>query len=289
MKPYGMDIRKNTMTGQQKKSTVPKMSNESSTSSVKEDKSENFLDSLPELQPGEEFLFACHDGVPCFNQCCAELTLPLTPYDVMRMRGHFGMESEKFLKTHTIMRTFPDTGFPLPLLRMLDTPKEPCPFVTHAGCSIYANRPGACRTYPLGRGTKLDSEGNVAERFFIVQEPHCKGFDEGKYFTAHTWLKDQGLEPYNESNDRYMRIMARVKKRGVAVSPKMATMIILCLYQLDRFRTFLAEMQIFAKLEISTERCTLIMADDVECLNFAYEWLELVIFGSCETLKRKES
>ncbi len=251
------------------------------------DASDNFLDSLPELQEGEEFLFACNEKVPCFNRCCGELTLPLTPYDVMRLCQHFAIGSESFLKTHTQMRTFPDTGFPLPLLKMLDGPTEPCPFVTPAGCSIYEDRPGACRTYPLGRGTKLDAEGNVGERFFIVQEEHCKGFDSGKMWTAKAWLADQGLEPYNDSNDRYMRIMAKVKDRGVAVSPKMATMIILCLYQLDRFRTFLGDMQIFAKLDISTERCEQIMANDDICLNFAYEWLELVVFGESDTLKRK--
>ncbi len=253
------------------------------------DASANFLDSLPELAKGEEFLFACNENVPCFNRCCAELTLPLTPYDVLRLCQHFGIESEKFLKTHTQMRTFPDTGFPLPLLKMLAGPSEPCPFVTPAGCSVYEDRPGACRTYPLGRGTKLDSEKAVLERFFIVQEEHCKGFERGKHWTAQTWLKDQGLEPYNESNDRYMRIMARVKELGEPVNPKMATMIILCLYQLDRFRVFLTDMNIFSKLVISDERCKSIMVNDDVCLDFAYEWLELVIFGSCETLSRKDS
>ncbi len=251
------------------------------------DASQNFLDSLPELQEGQRFSFACNEKVPCFNRCCAELTLPLTPYDVLRLCRHFGIESEKLLKEHTQMRTFPDTGFPLPLLKMLAGPSEPCPFVTPAGCSIYEDRPGACRTYPLGRGTKVGENGKVVERFFVVQEEHCKGFDNGPAWTAHEWLKDQGLEPYNESNDRYMQLMAKVKASGAPVSNKMATMVILCLYQLDRFRVFLADMKIFEKVEIDTTRCTRIMAEDEACLDFAYEWLELVIFGSCPTLKRK--
>ncbi len=253
----------------------------------KKDTSQAFLDSLPELRDGERFVFACNETVPCFNRCCAELTLPLTPYDVLRLCRHLEMKSDDFLKTYTQMRSFPDTGFPLPLLKMLDGPTEPCPFVMPAGCSIYEDRPGACRTYPLGRGTKVGANGEVVERFFIVQEDHCRGFDSGREWTAHEWLQDQGLEPYNKSNDAYMRIMAKVKENGEPVTNKMATMIILCLYQLDRFRDFLADMKIFDKLEISTERCELIMANDEECLAFALEWLQLVIFGSCETLKRK--
>ncbi len=253
----------------------------------KPDTSQAFLDSLPELVDGERFLFACNEKVPCFNRCCAELTLPLTPYDVLRVCKNLELKSDEFLKTYTQMRSFPDTGFPLPLLRMESRPDEPCPFVTPAGCSIYEDRPGACRTYPLGRGTKVGKDGEVVERFFIVQEEHCRGFDAGREWTAHEWLQDQGLEPYNDSNDHYMRIMAKVKDTGEPVSPKMATMIILCLYQLDRFRDFLAEMKIFSKLEISTEQCELIISNDEACLAFAMQWLELVIFGSCPTLKRK--
>ncbi len=248
---------------------------------------EDFLNSLPELQEGERFSFVCNEKVPCFNRCCAELTLPLTPYDVLRVCRHLGVESEKFLKTHTQMRSFPDTGFPLPLLKMQDGPKELCPFVMSAGCSIYEDRPGACRTYPLGRGTKIGEKGQVVERFFIVQEEYCKGFEQGPAITAQEWLQDQGLEPFNASNDRYMNLMAKVKASGEPVSNKMATMIILCVYQLDRFRVFLADMKIFDKVEIDTARCEAIMSQDEACLEFAYDWLELVIFGVCPTLKRK--
>ncbi len=254
-----------------------------------EDSSQSFLDSLPELGKEELFCFACNEKVACFNRCCSELTLPLTPYDVLRLCRHLERKSEDFLRSHTQMRTFPDTGFPLPLLKMQDGPTEPCPFVTPAGCSIYEDRPGACRTYPLGRGTKIGEKGQIIERFFIVQEEHCRGFDAGGQWNAHAWLKDQGLEPYNTSNDRYMQLMAKVKASGSPVSPKMGTMVILCLYQLERFRQFLADMQIFSKLDMTTERCADIMAHDETCLDFAYDWLELVMFGSCPTLSRKEA
>ena len=253
-----------------------------------QDKSEAFLDSLPELGEGEKFLFACNEKVPCFNRCCAELTLPLTPYDVLRLCRHLEIPSEGFLENYTQLRTFPDTGFPLPLLKMLDGPGEICPFVTPAGCALYEDRPGACRTYPLGRGTKMGEGGKVVERFFIVQEDHCRGFDAGKYWTAHEWLKDQGLEPYNASNDRYMRVMAMVKASGEPISPRLATMCILCLYQLDKFREFLENMHVFAKLDISDERREAILDEDEACLDFAYDWLELVIFGQCPTLQRKD-
>lgn len=77
------------------------------------DASRELLDSLPELKPGETFCFDCNPDVPCFNRCCAELTLPLTPYDVLRLRRNLGLGSE-FLATFTTLRSFPDTGFPCP-------------------------------------------------------------------------------------------------------------------------------------------------------------------------------
>lgn len=252
-----------------------------------EDKSEAFLDSLPQLAEGERFVFACNEHVPCFNRCCAELTLPLTPYDVLRLCRHLEISSDEFLKRHTQIRTFPDTGFPLPLLKMLDGPTEPCPFVTPAGCSIYEDRPGACRTYPLGRGTKMGEGGSVVERFFIVQEDHCRGFDNGKEWTAHEWLENQGLEEYNISNDRLMRVMAMVKASGQPLSPRMANMCVLAFYQLDKFKDFLLEMKALNKVTISEERQQQIMESPEALLDFAIDWVELVLFGVCPTLERK--
>ncbi len=253
------------------------------------DESQAFLDTLPELAEGETFVFACNESVPCFNRCCAELTLPLTPYDVLRLRRHMdNIDSEVFLQTYAEVRAFPETGFPLPLLKLQEGPGAPCPFVTPGGCSLYEDRPGACRTYPLGRGTKMGENGTVVERFFIVREDHCRGFDEGKRWTAREWLADQGLEAYNASNDRYMRLMAMVKASGEPISSRMATMCVLAFYQLDKFRDFLTKMQVLDKVELSDERRAALMEQDEVLLDFAFDWVELVLFGQCPTLQRRK-
>jgi Fe-S-cluster containining protein len=252
------------------------------------DASESFLDSLPELQAGQTFLFACNERVPCFNRCCSELTMPLAPYDVLRLRRNLGIDSDSFIKRFAVVQLYPDTGFPLPLLKMLDGPDELCPFVTPAGCAVYEDRSAACRTYPLGRGTKPGRDGTVNERFFLVHEDHCHGFDAGRQWTAPEWLADQGLEPYNRSNDRYMRLMALVKASGRPVSERMAAMCLLAFFQLDRFKDFLEHMEVFEKVEITEERRTAVLADEEARLDFAFDWMELVLFGSAEGLKRKE-
>ncbi|MBO5491173.1 MAG: YkgJ family cysteine cluster protein [Desulfovibrio sp.] len=256
-----------------------------------DDASKDFLENLPELQPGATFCFDCNPEVPCFNQCCAELTLPLTPYDVLRLRRHMdNIASEAFLADFTTMRSFPDTGFPLPMLRMLQGPGEPCPFVTPGGCSVYEDRPGACRFYPLGRGTKMAEDG-VAERFFVVREPHCHGFDKGTERTAQAWLQNEELAPYNAANDRYMRLMALVRATGKPLEPRMATMAVLCLFQLDKFRELITAMRIFAHVTADEARQQAVMEDslagDEAALDFALDWMELVIFGQCPRLSKK--
>jgi Fe-S-cluster containining protein len=251
------------------------------------DASKSFLDALPELKTGERFLFACNELVPCFNRCCSELTMPLAPYDVLRLRRNLDIDSDSFIKQFTTVQLYPDTGFPLPLLKMLDGPDALCPFVTPAGCSVYEDRSAACRAYPLGRGAKPGPDGTVSERFFLVREDHCHCFDAGRQWTAREWLAAQGLEPYNSSNDRYMRLMAQVKASGQPVSERMATMCLLAFFQLDRFKNFMESMGLLDKVEMAHERHMAVLEDEEARLNFAFDWIELVLFGSAEGLKRR--
>ena len=254
------------------------------------DDSREFLENLPELGADETFCFDCNPQVPCFNRCCAELTLPLTPYDVARLRRHLGIDSEEFLSAFAAMRSFPDTGFPLPMLRMLQGPGEPCPFVGPAGCSVYEDRPGACRCYPLGRGTKM-AGGGVSERFFLVREDHCHGFDQGSTRTPRQWFADQELEDYNAANDRYMRLMAMVRATGKPLEARLVTMSVLCLYQLDKFRELITRMRIFEHVDADAARQAAVMEDspvgDAAALDFGLDWMELVIFGKSRGLNRK--
>lgn len=255
------------------------------------DASMEFLESLPELQQGETFCFDCNPEVPCFNQCCAELSLPLTPYDILRLRRRLQtMPSATFLTQFTVQRTYPETGFPLPMLRMLQGPGEPCPFVTPVGCSVYEDRPSACRFYPLGRGTKLAADG-VSERFFVVREPHCHGFDKGTDRTAAQWLHHEDLAVYNAFNDRYMRLMAMVRATETPLEPRMAAMVSLCLLQLDKFRELITTMHIFSRVVVDAARQHSILEDslagDEAALNFALDWVELALFGQCPKLEKK--
>ena len=76
-----------------------------------------FLQSLPEIDPATPFTFACHPNVGCFNACCGDLNLLLTPYDVLRLCRGLNLPSAAVLEKHCELGLYPDTGFPAIHLR----------------------------------------------------------------------------------------------------------------------------------------------------------------------------
>jgi hypothetical protein len=256
--------------------------------SADHDQTQEFLDSLPELAAGETFCFDCNPGVPCFNACCGELTLMLTPYDVLRLRKGLGMPSRDFIEQHADLQVAPDTGLPLFRFRMDAAKGNACPFVSPEGCTVYPDRPGACRTYPLGRASKPGENGEIIEQFFVVREAHCRGFEKGANRTSEEWLKDQGLEEFNRFNDRYMQIMAAQRHTGAPAPANKANMAVLALYQLDSFKDFIRDMGVLDRLDMAPERKTQIMDDETARLEFAFDWLELILFGKSENLEVKQ-
>lgn len=259
------------------------------------DPTRNFLHSLPEIKQGEQFRFACHSGVSCFNACCSDLAMPLTPYDVLRLCRGLHMGSEEFMENFAIVGCYEDTGFPSLLLRMEDGPGRPCPFVTERGCGVYEHRSSACRTYPLGRATRPAADapkgepGDIPlrEQYFLVREGHCGGFAESRAWTVSSWLEDQGVEPYNRMNDRYMRLISRYKSvaNKAVLSGKHATLALLCLYQQDRFLEFISSVNLFSRVALTGEYAEAdIMGDEEKRLQFAFDWLALVLFGSSSSL-----
>ena len=255
------------------------------------DATEDFLRELPELGPGQSFRFRCHPGVPCFNACCGDLNLMLTPFDVMRLRRRQRLPSREFIAAHADQFAAPDTGLPLLRLRMVEgVPGRPCPFVRAAGCSVYTDRPGACRTYPLGRAARVGEDGGVLEQFFIVREDHCRGFEEDAPWTSAHWLADQELAAYNASNDRYLRLSDQARRAGVRLNVSQANMAFLALFNLDAFTSFIREVRLFDKIVFTDGRAEgraeAVLQSEEQALDFGFDWLELSLFGRNQSIAR---
>ena len=166
---------------------------------------------LPEhvrrLGDQERFIFSCHPDVPCFTECCKQLDLALTPYDVLRLRKAMGITCAEFIKVYALVEKADEDIFPQVFLGMVDDGQANCPFVTKQGCSVYKDRPGACRTYPVGRGAYLDDKGHPADFHVLLTEPHCRGFGAGPELGLDDWITDQELAVYNDFNDLVMTII----------------------------------------------------------------------------------
>lgn len=268
------------------------------------DTSQQFLDDHQQLQPGESFRFACHPGVPCFNACCSNLNLMLTPYDTLRLRKSTGQSSREFVRLFAELSAMPGVGLPMLKMKMLDSAGRKCPFQRPEGCAVYPHRPSACRTYPLGRATQPGEDGadgagdepgqsnKIIERLFVIREPHCRGFEAGTEMDFSAWVADQGLAEYNAANDRYMGLAAGLREmigRGMPpLSQKQTGMAGLALYQPDEFRMFLGQSGLLERLDISDERKAGVLSGDEEaCLDFGFDWLELSMLGRTERLSPK--
>jgi Fe-S-cluster containining protein len=226
----------------------------------------------------EKFTFACHPAVPCFTECCRKLELALTPYDVLRLKKACGLHSEEFLDRYVIIEQEEYETFPRFYLTMVDDGRESCVFVAKAGCTVYQDRPGACRAYPMGRAAIRQPDGGMEEFFVILQESHCRGFDEQQEKNAGGYSAEQGLSPYNRFNDAVAVILQHDQiRQGKQLSPEEVEQFILALYNLDRFRTLLFAGSLPATPPLDSAKKDRLL-DDEELLLFATDWLKDILF-----------
>ncbi|MBM9614280.1 YkgJ family cysteine cluster protein [Desulfobulbus rhabdoformis] len=240
---------------------------------------------LPEnFQPisGEQKMsFACHPGVSCFTECCRELDLALTPYDALRLKNHLGIKSAQFLDQYVIIEWEEGQLFPTYYLTMVDDGRASCVFVKNNGCTVYEHRPGSCRAYPVGRGAGRQSNGETIESLVLIQEPHCKGFAEDQVQSVSDYLKGQGLETYNRFNDALLPLIQHptIQNGSFRPSRKQLDQYTLALYDLDQFRTDMAEGIISLNKPLNPQQLAALTGDDEELLLLGIRWLMQEFYG----------
>jgi hypothetical protein len=85
---------------------------------------ETILKEYPRLTEESEFCFKCHKDVPCFNACCRDVNIFLTPYDVIRLRKRLGITSGEFLSKYTLSPFDENISYPVLLLKMEDNEEK---------------------------------------------------------------------------------------------------------------------------------------------------------------------
>jgi Fe-S-cluster containining protein len=88
--------------------------------------------------------FNCYKGIECFNACCRNIDITLTPYDILRLKKRLGLTSGEFLKQYTYPFEFNKNSIAGVKMEPVEGGTE-CQFMTDEGCSVYEDRPTACR------------------------------------------------------------------------------------------------------------------------------------------------
>ncbi|MBI4918239.1 MAG: YkgJ family cysteine cluster protein [Acidobacteria bacterium] len=243
---------------------------------------EAILAQAKRLGPDDKFHFACHPKLGCFNSCCANVNVYLMPYDVLRLKRRLGIDSRSFLERHAIADALDTRGLPIVQLRMTEDEKKRCPFVTEAGCSVYEDRPWACRMYPIGGASPPAGKAGAETFYFVVERfESCAGFDEDREWSVAEWKENQGVAEYEAKSEAFKAISLHpffVEQRRTLPLDKSRMLLMAC-YDLDTFRKFVFETSFLRRFEISPEIVERLRADDEALLIFAYRWLRFGLFG----------
>lgn len=229
---------------------------------------------LTVLGPDDVFRFECHQGLDCFTRCCRDITIFLTPYDILRMKNALDLSSGDFLTTYTVTM-IGDTGLPVVVLKMREDDEKSCPFLTLSGCALYPDRPWACRIYPLQpESTNLTEKAGKAY-YSVMDVPFCRGLVSERVRSLSDWIEEQGLPVYHEMEALFKKIVTneRLTKEKIT-NKKIQGMILMACYDLDRFRRFVLESSFLERFEINPDEVELIKTDDVTLYRFALKWLE---------------
>ena len=243
-----------------------------------------FLESPPpekdRLKQTDTFHFSCHNALSCFNTCCRNKHLPLTPYDILRIKGSLGIHSDDFLARYVVYRPDPESGFPILSIKMLGE-NAVCPFVTPEGCAIYHDRPTACRLYPLGRSSGIDPKKSKPEEFYsLLHITRCLGLGEKKEWAVAEWVKNQGLSPYIDMNDKMLDILFHPRRDpSTPIVESQQQKVMVACYNLDMFREFVFETLFLKQFEVDDDTTHRVKADDAALLTLGFDFLKKALYA----------
>jgi Fe-S-cluster containining protein len=228
------------------------------------------------VAPESTFRFHCHSGLACFNRCCREATLILSPYDILRLSRRLGLTTGEFLRRHTRREEEPGSGLPMVLVKPART--GGCPFLGEAGCRVYTDRPAACRLFPLTQGSEL-AAGGVVDHLFLRQLDYCQGFTGEPEWTVAAWQANQGFAEFDRPRRPWLRLFLKQAQPGrTPPDDRILSQFYLMAYDLDAFRAFLFESAFLQVHGLSLEEALPLRTDDLALLRFSAAHLEHLLF-----------
>jgi Fe-S-cluster containining protein len=245
---------------------------------------------IPNQLPGDAVIqFRCHKDIDCFNACCKNIDIMLTPYDILRLKQRLGITSTEFLRLYTEPFEFGKNSVAGVKYKPREGTTE-CQFVTDEGCSVYADRPTACRYYPVGLlSTRRQDENFDRASYALVKEDHCHGHFEDRKLTIDEYRKEQGLEEYDEHGRAWRQLILKVKSAGPAIGNMSKTSLrffFMACYDLDRFREFVRSTGFSTTYDLDDATLNELLTDDMALMRFGDRMIRQVMYGE-ETIALK--
>ncbi len=244
------------------------------------------------LESDHQFNFSCHKGISCWNACCSNIDITLTPYDIARLRKRLGITSAQFLREYTVPYEMEKDGLAGVKFRPVQGGTA-CQFMVPEGCSVYEDRPTACRYYPVGLLSMRKQDEYVDhDAYAIVSEPHCKGHLEQRPTTIADYRKEQGVEEYDRNSRGWRQLILKKKSSGPAIgalSLKSRQLFFMASYDLDTFRAFATSESFRESYDLPEEFFAELEQSDEALLEFSARLLRQVLFGEVSIPVRQEA
>ncbi len=243
-----------------------------------------------QLSGSARIRFRCHNDVACFNECCKQADIPLTSYDVIRLKEHLGISSTEFLKEYTYPFEMDNDRLPGVKLQHQEG-STTCRFMTDEGCSVYEDRPMACRYYPIGHlSLRKQNQYEEEDHYFLVKESYCKGHLEERELTIDDYRQEQQVVEFDRNSHMYRRMILKKKSGGPAIgtlSKNSLSFYFMATYDIDRFRDFVLSEGFVKVYDIPEEELVEAIKDDLKLLELGDRVMRQVFFGE-KLIKQRE-
>lgn len=247
---------------------------------------------VPETFDGnKEIQFRCRSGIACWNACCSNIDISLTPYDILRLKRRFGMGSGEFLKKYTAPYELEPGGIAGVKLRPVENGTA-CQFMAAEGCTVYQDRPTACRYYPVALlSLRRQGETTDTQSYALVKEEHCLGHNEQRTVTINRYRQEQGVEEYDELARGWRQLILKKKSSGPSIGKptrRSLELFFMACYDLDRFTSFVASEGFSELYDVPADEMQQILRNDTETMLFGFRFLKQVLFGEQTIPLKKE-
>jgi len=246
---------------------------------------------IPNQLSGDALIqFRCHKGIDCFNACCRNIDIMLTPYDIIRLKQRLDITSTEFLREYTMPFEFAKDGVAGVKLKPVEGGMA-CQFMNDEGCSVYEDRPTACRYYPVGLlSTRRQDENIDRASYALVKENHCHGHFEDHKLTIDAYRKEQGLEEYDEKGRLWRQQILKMKSAGPCIGRMSLTsrkFFFMASYDLDRFREFVKSEGFNTTYDVDAETMDRLLSDDLALMEFGDRMIRQIMYAE-NTIPMKE-